>query len=75
VPRDPLALRARLHQHLRARPLPEHRGEPLPTRDDAAVRDRAVVRLDRQLTLALVHIQADALHGGWPPGVRPLGKG
>ena len=33
--------------------------------------DGPVVRLDGQLTLALVQIQAYDLHGGWTPGRAP----
>jgi hypothetical protein len=42
-----------------------------PDGGDAAVRDRAVVGFDGPLTLALVQVQADDLHGGWPPGRAP----
>jgi len=44
------------------RPTTEQGSEPLPTGRDAAVRDRAVVGLDRELTLAFVQIQAHARH-------------
>ncbi|MEO7962735.1 MAG: hypothetical protein ABIT38_02365 [Gemmatimonadaceae bacterium] len=44
-------------------PMPEHRREPLPARDDPPVRGRPVLGFDRQVTLAFVHIQADGLDG------------
>jgi hypothetical protein len=72
VARHPLALGARLEKDPGWRPLTEHGGEPLPTGRDATVRYRAVVGFDRQLTLALVQIQADDLPGDWPPVVRPV---
>ena len=52
---------------MRAWPRAEHGGEPLPARHNATVGDGAVLRFDRQLTLALVQIQAYDLHDGWPP--------
>lgn len=45
-------------------------GVPLACGGDPTVRDRVIGGVDRQLTLALVHIQAYDLHGGRPPGVR-----
>ncbi len=66
--------RVRVEQNARAWPRAQHGGEPLPARHDAAVGDGAVLRFDRQLTLAPVHIRADDLHGGWPPGMRPVGR-
>src|SRR6266566_7987982 len=74
VPRDPLALRARLEQDLRPRPTPEHRGEALAARDDPAFGDGPVLITEAELTLALVQIQSYDIHGGWPPGGAPRRK-
>lgn len=58
VARDPLGLCTRLDQNVAAWPLAEHGREPLPTDRDPAVGDQPVVRLDGQLALALVQVQA-----------------
>ena len=49
-------------------------GVPLAAGGDPTVRDRAIGGVDRQLTLALVHIQAYDLDGGRPPGMRPVAR-
>jgi hypothetical protein len=72
VARHPLALRARLQENAGAGPASQHGREPLPARDNASLRDRSILRFDRQLTLALVQIQAYNVHGGRPPGMRPV---
>lgn len=48
-------------------PLAEHRGEPLPAREDAAIEQFAVIGEKAELTLAFVAINSYAIHG-WPPG-------
>src|SRR6266542_254335 len=62
VARHPLTLGAGLQENPRARPVPQHRGEPLLARDDASLGDRAVLRLDRELALAFVEIKPYRFH-------------
>ena len=62
VARHPFALGTRLEQNPGAGPVSQHRGEPLPARDDAPLGDRTVLRLDRQLALAFVEIEPYRIH-------------
>ena len=67
VPGHPLALGRGFEQDLRRRPRPKHRGEPLAAGVDPLLHDLAVLGQDAELTLALVQIESNIVHGGWPP--------
>src|SRR5439155_27121948 len=54
-------------------PLPEHRREPLPTGLDSPLEHLALRGEDAELALALVQINPDIVHGGWPPSLELCG--
>src|SRR5262249_49543170 len=65
----PLRLGHRFHQDAGPGPAAELRGESLPVGADPALDDLAGLRLDADLTIALVQVDANMVHG-WPPSLR-----
>jgi hypothetical protein len=65
--RHPLALRRGFDEDASGRPLPQHLGEPLPTRPDPLLHQFPLGGEDAELALALEQIEPDIIHGGWPP--------
>jgi hypothetical protein len=67
APRNPFALRRRLDQHSRLRPLSQHRCKSLSIRlDPPFLEDLCVLPDHADLAIHLVHVDAYTLHG-WPP--------
>ena len=62
VLRHPLALGARLQQDAGPWPVPQHRREPLPARDDPPLRDGPILVADAELALAFVQIEPYRIH-------------
>jgi hypothetical protein len=67
--RDPLTFRRRFDQNPHPGAAPEHRGQPFPRRQDAAVDDFTIRRDNPDLAVSFMQIDGTILHG-WSPSLR-----